>query len=214
VTPTALDVYAAALDATLAGGSATLTTHDTAGQCSIVDIQDWLGGRSGDEALVSRCAGATLDVGCGPGRLVAAVAATGVPALGVDVSPTAVRLTRARGVPAVCRSVFRRLPSEGRWRHVLLADGNIGIGGDPVRLLERCRRLIAPQGNVLVELAEPGTASRRDVLRLRHGTVLSGPFRWAYLAADDLPDTAAQAGLREEHLWTEAGRWFAELVPR
>jgi hypothetical protein len=108
--------------------------------------------------------------------------------------------------------VFRRLPAEGRWRHVLLADGNIGIGGDPVRLLERCRRLIAPQGNVLVELAEPGTASRRDVLQLRHGTVLSGPFRWAYLAADDLSATAAEAGLRAEQVWTEAGRWFAELV--
>jgi SAM-dependent methyltransferase len=213
VTPTALDVYAAALDATAAGSPATLTTHDTTGQCSIVDIQDWLGGRPGDEALVNRCVGTTLDVGCGPGRLTAAVASTGVPALGVDVSPTAVRLTRARGVPAVCRSVFRRLPAEGRWRHVLLADGNIGIGGDPVRLLERCRRLLGPGGTVLVELAEPGTASRRDVLRLRHGSVLSAPFRWAYLAADDLSATATAAGLRDRDVWVEAGRWFAELAP-
>jgi hypothetical protein len=192
VTPTALDVYAAALDATAAGSPATLTTHDTTGQCSIVDIQDWLGGRPGDEALVNRCVGTTLDVGCGPGRLTAAVASTGVPALAADVFT---------------------VREEGAWQHVLLADGNIGIGGDPVRLLERCRRLLGPGGTVLVELAEPGTASRRDVLRLRHGSVLSAPFRWAYLAADDLSATATAAGLRDRDVWVEAGRWFAELVP-
>ena len=30
------------------------------------------------------------------------------------------------------RDLFAPLPGEGRWHHVLLADGNIGIGGDPV----------------------------------------------------------------------------------
>ena len=38
--------------------------------------------------------------------------------------------------------MFEPLPGEGRWGTVLLLDGNVGIGGDPVALLERA----APPG--------------------------------------------------------------------
>ena len=67
-------------------------------------------------------------------------------------------MTRERGVPALRRDVFDRVPGEGRWHTVLLADGNIGIGGDPVRLLQRVRTLLATGGRVVVELGAPGTA--------------------------------------------------------
>ena len=50
----------------------------------------------GDEILLGACTGPTLDVGCGPGRLVAALLARGVQALGVDVSREAIRRTTAR----------------------------------------------------------------------------------------------------------------------
>ncbi|GAA3027180.1 hypothetical protein GCM10020229_43190 [Kitasatospora albolonga] len=89
-----------------------------------------------DRTLLERCrlhGGPALDVGCGPGRLVAELLATGVPALGVDLTEAAVTRTRGLGGSALCRSVFDRLPGEGRWGAVLLADGNLGIGGDHVR---------------------------------------------------------------------------------
>ena len=54
------------------------------------------------------------------------------------------------------RDVFGPLPGEGRWDTALLADGNIGIGGDPVALLARVRELLAPEGRVVVDLAAPG----------------------------------------------------------
>ena len=66
----------------------------------------------GDTALVDRCAGPTLDVGCGPGRLAGALVATGVPAMGVDVNAEAVRQARRRGVPTMHRDVFRPLVRE------------------------------------------------------------------------------------------------------
>jgi SAM-dependent methyltransferase len=178
-----------------------------------VELAGWLSGRPGDGSLVSRCGGPTLDVGCGPGRLTAAVASTGLAALGVDISPTAVRLTRHRGATALCRSVFEPLPAEGRWQHILLADGNIGIGGHPDRLLRRCRGLLAPTGTLLVELDPPGTRSHAATVRLRYGDRQSRPFRWAYLSADDLAGRAEAAALRVLDRWTEAGRWFAALVP-
>jgi SAM-dependent methyltransferase len=180
---------------------------------STVDIATWCAAPSEtDRALVDRCTGATLDVGCGPGRFTLAVAATGVPALGVDIAPAAVALVRARGGSALRRSVFGRLPGRGRWQHVLLADGNIGIGADPARLLRRCRELLAPGGTVLVEVGPPGSGSGIATLRLRDRERCSAPFRWSYLSVDTLADTAAAAGLHVRTQWTEAGRWFAELA--
>ncbi len=209
---TALELYDAALAATAAGCPPDLTVGTTDGSWSTVDIADWSGGLHGaDASLLSRCTGPTLDVGCGPGRFTAAVAATGVAALGVDVSPAAVRLTRARGGVALHRSIFQRLPAEGRWQHVLLADGNVGIGGDPVRLLARCRELLAGTGTVLVELAAPGRTGGAVTVRLRHRGTQSAPFRWAYVTADQLPAVAGAAALRVGESWTEAGRWFAAL---
>ena len=51
--------------------------------------------------------------------------------LGLDLSPVAVRLARARGADAILRSVFADVPHAGTWRTALLLDGNIGIGGAP-----------------------------------------------------------------------------------
>src|SRR5207247_1106290 len=78
------------------------------------------------------------------------------------------------------------LPGEGRWRRVLLADGNIGIGGDPVRLLRRCARLLGRDGAVLVELDRPGTPTWRGDVTLADGDRVSAPFPWAFVGVDGL----------------------------
>ncbi len=166
----------------------------------------------GDRSLLRRCAGPTLDVGCGPGRLTRALADRGLAALGIDVSAGAVRLARRRGARALRRDVFGPVPAEGRWTRVLLADGNIGIDGDPERLLRRCRRLCAPDGRILVEVDAPGTGTWAGVVTVAaDGGPPSAPFRWAYVGADDLAGPARAAGLRILDLWTEEGRWFADL---
>ena len=85
----------------------------------------------------ARCGSATLDVGCGPGRLARALLAAGIACTGVDVAPAAVALARARGAEVLHASVHDPVLDGTRWSTVLLADGNIGIGGDPVALLRR-----------------------------------------------------------------------------
>ncbi|MFJ8579841.1 class I SAM-dependent methyltransferase [Micromonospora sp. NPDC093277] len=169
-------------------------------------------------AVVARCAGPTLDVGCGPGRLTLALARAGRTAVGVDISPYAVRLTRARGAVAVHRDVFAALPGEGRWAHVLLVDGNIGIGGDPYALLRRCRALIRAGGTVLVELEPPGPGLWRGHARLTSrspaGDVRrSDAFRWARLDTVAVHDTARAAGLAVRDVFEVGRRWFGELFP-
>jgi len=183
-----------------------------------LDIERWCAPAAGaDHSLLLRCAGLTapvLDLGCGPGRLVAALLGLGVPALGVDVTGAAVDRTLRLGGVALCRSVFDRLPAEGRWGAALLADGNLGIGGDPDALLRRGAELIAPDGQLLVEV-EAEEVDERAAVRVEGPDGRLGPaFPWARLGTAATLRRARAAGLAEAERWTSCGRRFLALHRR
>ncbi len=191
-----------------------LVLHYADGRQRTLPVETWTSHAvPGDAGLVDRCAGATLDIGCGPGRLVLAVSARGLPVLGVDIAPGAVRLARSRGALVLSRSVFAELPGRGRWRTALLADGNVGIGGDPVGLLRRVRELLSPDGVVLVEVDPPGSGSGPVTVQVEHAGRCSEWFTWAHVEADHAEVIARPAGLRVVEQWQEAGRWFVALGP-
>lgn len=201
---------AAAFEPVLAGRPAQLVGHD--GRILPLAPQRWLAPADSEDAwMLNRCAGPTLDLGCGPGRLVAELAGRGVPALGVDCSPLAVRQCHSRGAAVLHRDVFATLPGEGRWHHVLLADGNIGIGGDPVRLLRRCAALLQRGGTMLVEVEHHGVGLWRGAARLQVAGGAAGPwFPWAVAELSVLAALAALAGFQMAERYC-AGRCFAEL---
>lgn len=157
--------------------------------------------------------GPVLDLGCGPGRLVAALSEMGTPALGVDASPVAVESARRLGAPVLQRSIFERLPGEGRWRSVLLFDGNVGIGGDPVGLLRRLAELLGAGGTAMVEVDPPGFPTISAEARIERVDEVTEWFPWACVGADDLDAVAADAGLRRRGWQSVAGRWFGLLTP-
>ncbi|MCM3887509.1 class I SAM-dependent methyltransferase [Frankia sp. R82] len=168
----------------------------------------------GDEVLLDTCRGPTLDVGCGPGRLAAALTRRGVRALGIDVTEAAVTLARRAGARALCLDVFGPVPDMGRWQEVILADGNIGIGGDPGRLLRRAQALLAGDGRILAEVDGPGRPTRTYPARLEVAGLTSAPFRWAAVGVDGIGPLGASAGLRVTVVTARAGRYFAVLEPR
>ena len=204
----------AVFDPVLTGRPAQLVGDD--GRILPVAPQRWLGPADGEDAwLLNRCTGPTVDLGCGPGRLVTELAGRGVPALGVDCSPLAVRQCHFRGAAVLHRDVFATLPGEGRregrWHHVLLADGNIGIGGDPMRLLRRCAALLRRGGTMLVEAEHPGAGLWRGAARLQVAGRAAGPwFPWAVAELPVLAALAALAGFQATDRY-HAGRCFVEL---
>ena len=186
----------------------------TPARVSTMHAARWSAGADAvDRSLLAGVAGPVLDIGCGPGRMIQAAIDEGLDALGVDVSPTAVGIALAAGLVVLHRSVFDDIPLEGIWGTLLLVDGNIGIGGDPDALLERCATLLAADGVLVVEvhrdpehdLAYEGT------LRDAAGHT-SDAFPWAEIGVSALRRRAARFGLLQVAEWTRDGRSFARLA--
>jgi len=203
---------ASAYDAAFAGK----VTHwvDHVGRAEPFGVDQWSAAPDwvDRELFIEPCDAATIDVGCGPGRLVAEISARGFPAMGIDVSSEAVRQTRVRGALALRRDVFSAVPGEGQWAYALLADGNLGIGGDPVQLLKRLGEVLAPDGHVITEVDADGVGYVREHRRLRVDGRMSAPFAWARVGLDAIEDIAALAGMRVVGTRTEGGRHAATLV--
>ena len=176
-----------------------------------LDIDRWSApADAADRMVVARCEPPVLDVGCGPGRMVQALAESGQSALGIDISATAVQASRRRGGMALRTGVEDPLPAEGRWGTVLLLDGNVGIGGDVPALLRRCRELVTPGGLVICE-ADP-RSDRHDHGRLRLCTPTgSAALAWSRIGSDALRVLAARLDLMVAEEWTVGGRVFVAL---
>ncbi|WP_407700361.1 class I SAM-dependent methyltransferase [Streptomyces beihaiensis] len=180
-----------------------------------LDVERWCAGAdAADLSALHRCEGSVLDLGCGPGRLVAALTSAGRSALGVDVSEAAVDRARRLGGPVVHRSVFDELPDEGGWGTALLMDGNIGIGGDPAALLGRVTQLVRPGGLLIVETA-PQEVDERVEVQVDDGRGATGAlFPWARVGPRALERHSRPAGWRATTRWTVGERRFTALRSR
>ncbi|MFJ3639637.1 class I SAM-dependent methyltransferase [Streptomyces sp. NPDC090108] len=207
------DPYAAALRA----GRGPLFLRRADGWLLPLEVERWCARADRvDREVLDRCEGTVLDIGCGPGRLVAELAARGRTVLGIDVSQAAVDRTVRLGGHALRRSVFEPLPGEGRWGTVLLMDGNIGIGGDPGALLARVHRLLAPGGLLIAETDPVDVDELAEVQvvdavpgPVAEGRAGDGSFPWARVGAPALLRYAR--GWQHTGQWTSGGRRFVAL---
>lgn len=202
--------------------------HDD-GEVRLLPAHRWLSGRVGqpgcgasdaacdeafDDAVTRMCIGPTIELGCGPARLVARLIRRGIPALGIDRSPTAIRLAGRGGAPALLGDVFDALPGIGSWQTVLLVDGNVGLGGDPRRILGRAAELLATGRCCVVEFDVESIGIHARWVRLESATGVGPWFRWASVGADSADALAAQVGLTLASIRLIGGRVIASLAAR
>ncbi|WP_411079476.1 methyltransferase domain-containing protein [Streptomyces sp. cmx-18-6] len=215
--PWGTDPYANALR----NGRGPLFLRRSDGWLLPLEVERWCSeAGAADLSALHRCEGPVLDIGCGPGRLVAELIALGHRALGIDVSEAAVARTRRIGGSALLRSVFDPLPGEGRWGTLLLVDGNIGIGGDPAALLDRAADLLGT-GGLLIAETSPLDIDERVQVRLDDGRDAPAdeagpdpadrPFPWARIGTPALLRYARSCDWRPADQWSAEGRAFVSL---
>ncbi|MEO7428706.1 MAG: methyltransferase domain-containing protein [Acidimicrobiales bacterium] len=178
-----------------------------------LEVGRWRAVPDRDEAeLLHRLTEPVLDIGCGPGRVPRALAASGRLVLGIDPAQAAADEAARSGAPVLRRSVFAPLPGEGRWGTALLLDGNVGIGGDPVALLRRCCELLRTGGHVIAEVAAPGAPSAPMRVRVESGAKTGPWFPWAVVGVDAWHGVVEAAGLAPDGFETVGTRWFGRAV--
>jgi hypothetical protein len=93
------------------------------------------------------------------------------------------------------RDVFAPLPGIGHWQTVLLADGNVGLGGEPRRILTRAAELLRRGGRCLAEFDTAAAGVRRGWVRLESARAVGPWFRWASVGIDCAERLAEQVGM-------------------
>ena len=109
--------------------------------------------------------------------------------------------------------LFDPLPGTGRWETVLLADGNVGLGGDPWRVLRRAAELISETGRCVVEFEAAGAGVRSSWVRLESSDNIGPWFRWASVGIDYAASLAREVGLAVIGIHPIGDRVVATLAP-
>ena len=78
---------------------------------------------------------------------------------------------------------------------MLLADGNVGLGGDPLRVLRRAAELLSRGGRCIAEFDPVATGIRTGWVRLESSRTVGPWFRWASVGIDCAAGLAEEAGL-------------------
>lgn len=108
--------------------------------------------------------GVLLDVGCGPGGVMAVARGRCRAMHGCDVSEVAARRARAAGVSAVCADLNEALPYRAEAFDWVTCLEVIEHVVDPLRLLREVRRVLRPGGALV--LSTPNIRYLRNVGRL------------------------------------------------
>ena len=103
--------------------------------------------------------GRVLDVGCGAGRVALHLQNKGLDAMGIDVSPLAIKVCKQRGLKnAKTMSITQVSSKLGIFDTIVMYGNNFGLMGSFKRarwLLRRFRAITAPDARIIAESNDP-----------------------------------------------------------
>ena len=161
-----------------------------------------------------RCS--VLDIGCGAARHSLHLQREGVDVIGVDVSPLALKVARARGLKKTKLLPITRVTAAlGTFGTILMLGNNFGLFGSPARarwLLSRFKRLttddarIIAESNSIYETTNPwhlryhrlnrqrGKMSGQVRIRVRYQTHVTPWFDYLLVSQDEMTKVLAGTG--------------------
>jgi RimJ/RimL family protein N-acetyltransferase len=148
------------------------------------------------ELLPVAACGPALDLGAGAGRISLWLQQQGAPVTAVDSSPGAVAVCRTRGVMDARIGDLNSPPTDKRWRFIVLACGNLGLGGSRDgnrRLLTRLAEIAAPDAVLYGDTVDPG--AEPDIqLRIRYKRETTDWWPQRNIPIDEIADLVDGTG--------------------
>jgi SAM-dependent methyltransferase len=178
--------------------------------------------------------GSVLDVGCGPGRVALHLQSRGHRVTGIDLSPLAVRVARARGVrDARVMALDDVGPRLGRFDTVALMGNNFGLFGSAAGAARRLRalaRITAPDARVLAASMDPyrtddpvhrtyhhrnrarGRMGGQIRLRIRHRQWATPWFDYLFVSPEEMDALARSAGWRLSRVLGDESAYYVGVL--
>jgi 2-polyprenyl-3-methyl-5-hydroxy-6-metoxy-1,4-benzoquinol methylase len=160
--------------------------------------------------------GRVLDVGCGAGRVCLYLQGQGFEVLGIDNSPLALEVCRARGVKNLSLTPLKQVSSHlGTFDTIVMLGNNFGLFESyqgAKRMLKRFHRLTTPaahiiaQSNNIYQTTDPlhlayqarnrqlGRMSGQIRLRVRYQTCKGPWFDYLMVSPDEMQDILVDTG--------------------
>ena len=145
--------------------------------------------------------GPVLDVGCDVGQLLLTLKARGIPASGIEVSPTAVERCRARGLDVTQGTVEEVDLPESGYRTITLSHV-LEHFSDPVGVLKKLWRALEPGGRIVIAVPNHLSLVARVFGAHWHGW--DPPFHLTHFEPSSLAKVLETAGFRFDSLFTRA----------
>jgi len=180
--------------------------------------------------------GRVLDIGCGAGRVALELQRRGHAVTGIDVSPLAIRVCRARGVRDArvlpMTGVSARL---GRFDTIVMYGNNFGLFGSrdrARRLLRRLHRLTHPGARIIAESNDPyrtdnpihpayqqfnrrrGRMAGQLRIRVRYWTYVTPWFDYLILSKREMESMVAGTGWRVARYFDSPGSTYVALLEK
>ena len=134
----------------------------------LAPFKDW---PSHQRQAIRLARGRVLDVGCGAGRVALHLQQKGLDAVGIDISPLAIRVCRERGLrQARVMPIADVGPRLGTFDTIVMYGNGFGLLGSlrqARRLLRRFHGMTGPAGRIIAECNDPTLRRHRRAINPR-----------------------------------------------
>ncbi len=189
-----------------------------------------------DKQAMKYVSGRVLDVGCGAGRHSLYLQERGHDVVGIDVSPLAVQVCKARGLQNVRVLPVTQLSTAlGTFDTILMLGGNFGLFGSPGRarwLLRRFRSITSPSARIIAQTRDPYDTSLREHLdyheanrargrpggqtriRVRYKKYVTPWFDFLLVSRDEMKEIVRETGWEIKKFLGEQGPAYVAIIEK
>jgi len=198
-----------------------------------LDYKDW---GQHQRTAMKFVRGRVLDVGCGAGRCCLYLQERGQPVVGIDVSPLAIKTSRARGVKDARVLPFTQIHRGlGMFDTILMMGNNFGLFGSRARarwLLRRLHGITTPDARIVAESNDiyqtrnpdhlqyhqfnrrRGRMSGQLRFRVRYASYCSPWFDYLMVSPDEMKEILEGTGWRVGRFLKSTGSPYIAVIEK